>query len=173
MTIDRRILIGADGAVLSAGRKVSTVKGLERASNDTQRVFENWCRWKPSGRLPRLDEIYPHRLGEAIPAILVVDVLEAEQDYRYRIVGALEAETRAADPTGLTLRQLYGNKPDVMEFCLESYDLATASPWGIIDFSIEASANPRYLELDTMFLPLSEDGARVTQILVYSHFVEH
>src|SRR5262245_14753179 len=159
MTFDRRFLIDPHGAVLSAGRKVSTVKGLERASNDTQRVFESWCRWKPTGRLPRLNEIYPHRLGDAIPSVMVMDVLEDEQDYRYRIVGALEAETRNGDPTGLTVRQLYGSKPDVMEFCLESYDLATASPWGIIDFSIEASANPRYLELDTMFLPLSEDGA--------------
>jgi hypothetical protein len=173
MNIDRRVLIDPHGAVLSAGSKISTVKGFERASNETRRVFESWCNWKPIGRLPRLNEIYPNRLGDVLPSVMVVDVLEAEQDYRYRIVGALEAETRACDPTGLTVRQLYGSKPEVMEFALESYDLATASPWGIIDFSIEASANPRYLELDTMFLPLSEDGARVTEILVYSHFVLH
>jgi hypothetical protein len=173
MTIDRRILIDPQGAILSAGRKISTVTGLERAGNESRRVFERWCQWKPSGRLPRLDEIYPSRLGDAVPSVIVVDVLEAEQDYRYRIIGALEAETRCCDPTGLTVRQLYGSKPEVMNFCLESYDLASASPWGIIDFSIEASANPRYLELDTMFLPLSQDGARVTQVLVHSHFVLH
>ena len=173
MTIDRRILIDPHGAILSAGRKISTIKGLEQVSNETQRVFESWCRWKPSGRLPRLNEIYPHRLGDVIPSVMVVDVLESEQDYRYRTIGALEAETRCCDPTGLTVRELYRSKPEVVDFCLESYDLATASPWGIIDFSIEASANPRYLELETMFLPLSEDGARVTQILVYSHFVLH
>jgi hypothetical protein len=173
MTIDRRILIDPNGAILSAGRKLSTVKGLEQASNETRRVFESWCHWKPAGRLPRPDEIYPHRLGDVIPSTMVVDVMESEQDYRYRTVGALEAETRCGDPTGLTVRELYRSKPEVMEFCLESYDLASASPWGIIDFSIEASANPRYLELETMFLPLSEDGARVTQILVYSHFVLH
>jgi hypothetical protein len=173
MIIDRRILIDPHGAVLIAGRKVTTVKGLEQAGNESRRVFEHWCRWKPTGRLPRLDEIYPHRLGDAVPSVMVMDVLEDEQDYRYRIVGALEAETRCGDPTGLTVRRIYGSKPDVMDFCLESYDLAAASPWGIIDFSIEASVNPRYLELDTMFLPLSEDGARVTQILVHSHFVAH
>jgi hypothetical protein len=173
MTIDRRILIDPHGAILSAGRKVSTIAGLERACNDARLVFESWCSWKPTGRLPRLDEIYPNELGDAIPSILVVDVLESEQDYRYRTVGVLEAETRCSDPTGLTVRQIYRSRPEVLEFCLESYDLATASPWGIIDFSIEASANPRYLELETMFLPLSEDGARVTQILVHSHFVLH
>jgi hypothetical protein len=173
MTIDRRILIDPQGAILSAGPKISTVKGLEQVSNETQRVFESWCRWKPTGRLPRLGEIYPNRLGDVIPSVLVVDVQDSGQDYRYRHIGALEAETRFCDPTGLTVRQLYGSRPEVMEFALESYDLATASPWGIIDFSIEASANPRYLELETMFLPLSEDGAQVTQILVYSNFVLH
>jgi hypothetical protein len=173
MTIDRRILLDPHGAVLSAGRKVSTVTGLEQASNEARAVFETWCSWKPTGRLPRLNEIYPSELGDVVPSCLVVDVLESEQDYRYRTVGALEAETRYADPTGRTVREIYRSRPEVLEFCLESYDLATASPWGIIDFSIEASANPRYLELETMFLPLSEDGAQVTQILVYSHFVLH
>jgi hypothetical protein len=173
MTIDRRILVDPQGAILSAGRKISTIAGLDQASNAARAVFETWCSWKPTGRLPRLDEIYPYALGDAIPASLVVDVLDAEQDYRYRHIGALEAETRCCDPTGVTVRQVYRSRPDIVEFCLESYDLATASPWGIIDFSIEASANPRYLELETMFLPLSEDGARVTQILVYSHFMRH
>jgi hypothetical protein len=173
MNIDRRTLIAPQGAVLSAGRKVSTAKGYERACNEARQVFETWCWWKPSGRLPRLDEIYPNRLGDLVPSVLVVDVLDAEQDYRYRHVGVLEADTRCHDPTGLTVRQLFGHRPEVMEFALESYDLATASAWEIIDFSIEASANPRYLELETLFLPLSEDGARVTEILVYSNFVPH
>ena len=57
MTIDRRILIDLHGAILSAGRKISTVKGLEQVSNETPRVFESWGHWKPSGRLPRLNGI--------------------------------------------------------------------------------------------------------------------
>ena len=70
---------------------------------------------------------------------------EFQNQSRLYVIGALEAETRCADPTGLTVRQIYQSRPQVLDFCLESYDLATASPWGILDFSIEASANPRYI----------------------------
>ncbi len=173
MSVERRILIDPKGAILATGPKVATVRGLQNASNATRRVFESWCRHKRDGRLPRLAEVYPGDLGDLVPSLLVVDVLEAEQDYRYRIVGALEIETRMADPTGKTVREIYAHHPESMNFCLENYELAVGSAWGLIDFSVEASANPRYLELETLLLPLSEDGRRVTEVLVYSHYIEH
>jgi hypothetical protein len=173
MKVERRLLIDPHGAILGTGQKIATPIGLQRASNETRQVFDAWCRVRRADRLPRLAEIYPGELGELVPSILITDVIEAEQDYRYRIVGALEVETRLDDPTGRTVREVYAGYPDILAFCLENYDLAASSAWGVIDFSIEASANPRYLELETLLLPLSEDGKRVTEILVYSHYVEH
>jgi len=173
MTIDRRILIDPRGSDLATRPTVTSVRGMHRASNETRRVFETWCRHKQDGRLPRLADLYPDALHDLLASILVVDVLEAEQDYRYRIVGTLEVETRMSDPTGHTVREYYGYHPESLTFCLENYDLAVASAWGVIDFSVEASTNPDYLELETLLLPLSEDGTRVTQVLVYSHYVPH
>jgi len=173
MSVERRIVIDPKGSILGTGPKVSSVRGMHRASNETRQVFEVWCEHKREGRLPRLADLYPDALRGLLPGILVVDVLEAEPDYRYRIVGALEVEARMSDPTGKTVREIYGYHPESLDFCLENYDLAVASAWGVIDFSVEASTNPRYLEVETLLLPLSEDGARVTQVLVYSHYVEH
>ena len=173
MTIERRIVIDPRGAILGTGPKVASVRGMHRASNESRKVFEAWCRHKLDGRLPRLADLYPVALRDLLPGILVVDVLEAEQDYRYRIVGALEVETRMSDPTGRPVREVYEYHPASLDFCLENYELAVASAWGVIDFSVEASTNPRYLEVETLLLPLSEDGARVTQVLVYSHYVPH
>ena len=173
MSFERRIVLDPKGSILGAGPKVSSVRGMHRASNETREVFEAWCNHKRDGRLPRLADLYPDALRDLLPSILVVDVLEAEQDYRYRIVGALEIETRMSDPTGRTVREYYAYHPESLDFCLENYDLAVASAWGVIDFSVEASTNPNYLELETLLLPLSEDGTHVTQVLVYSHYVPH
>jgi hypothetical protein len=173
MQAERRILIDPRGAILGAGQKVVAIEGLQRASNETRRVFDAWYRCRQGGRFPKLSDVYPGELGDLLASIVVVDVLADAQDYRYRNVGALEIETRLEDPTGRTVREVNAGNPEVLCFCLENYDLAAGSPCGVIDFSVEASVNPRYLELETLLLPLSEDGVRVTQILVYSHYVEH
>lgn len=170
MTIDRRILIDPWGAILGKGEKFAAHEAMNRACNETRVVFDAWCSCKADDRLPRRRDVHPERLGAFAPSTMIVEVLHAERDYRYRIVGARQKEARADDPTGKTVRGIYSG--EVLRFCLESYDRAAASAWGLIDFSIEASANPLFLELETLFLPLSEDGRTVTEILVYGHFVE-
>jgi hypothetical protein len=170
MTIDQRILIDPWGAILGKGEKFGAREGMHRASNESRIVFDAWCAAKPDDRMPRRIDVHPERLGALAPSTMILDVLENPRDYRYRIVGPRQVEARADDPTGKTVRGIYSG--EVLRFCLESYDRAAASEWGLIDFSVEASANPRYLELETLFLPLSEDGVTVNEILVYGHFIE-
>ena len=170
MTIDQRILIDPWGAILGKGDKFVAHLGMHRASNDTRVVFDAWCACKAEDRLPRRSDVHPERLGALAASTMILDVLEGPRDYRYRIVGARQVEARVEDPTGKTVRGIYSG--EVLRFCLESYDRAAESEWGLIDFSVEASANPRFLELETLFLPLSEDGRTVNEILVYGHFIE-
>jgi hypothetical protein len=170
MTIDQRILIDPWGAILGKGEKFEAREGMHRASNETRIVFDAWCACKPDGRLPRRSDLNLERLGALAASTMVLDVLSDPNDYRYCIVGAHQVEARVEDPTGKTVRGIYSG--EVLGFCLESYDRAAASQWGLVDFSVEASANPRFLELETLFLPLSTDGETVNEILVYGHFVE-
>ena len=170
MTIDQRILIDPWGAILGKGEKFVAHEGMHRASNETRVVFDAWCACKTDNLLPRRSDVHPHRLGALAASTMILDVLSDPRDYRYRIVGARQFEARVEDPTGRTVRGIYSG--EVLRFCLESYDSAAASDWGVIDFSVEASANPHFLELETLFLPLSADGVTVNEILVYGHFVE-
>jgi len=172
MTVDRRVLIDPWGAILGAGEKFSARDGMHRASNETRFVFETWVAAKSGDRLPRLSDIYPEPLGKLAESTMVLDVIGAEgaRDYRYRLVGPRQVEARVEDPTGRTVRGIYSG--EVLRFCIESYDRACSSAWGLIDFSVEASANPHFLELETLFLPLSMNGWSATEILVYGHFVE-
>jgi len=170
MTVDQRILIDPWGAILGRGEKFAAREGMHRANNETRRVFDTWCGFKQGGHPPRRTDVHPEALGELAASTMIVEMLRDAHDYRYRIVGERQIEARADDPTGKTVRGIYSG--DVLRFCLESYDRAAASAWGLIDFSVEASANPHFLELETLFLPLSPDGKTVTEILVYGHFVE-
>jgi hypothetical protein len=172
MTVDRRVLIDPWGAILGAGEKFSARDGMHRASNETRLVFDAWSAAKQGDRLPRLPDIHPGPIGVLAESTMVLDVLRdgSMRDYHYRLVGLRQVEARVEDPTGKTVRGIYSG--EVLRFCLESYDRAVASAWGLIDFSVEASANPRFLELETLFLPLSAGGSAVTAVLVYGHFVE-
>jgi hypothetical protein len=170
MTVDQRILIDPWGAILGKGEKFVAHLGMHRANNETRRVFDVWCDRKQGDRLPRRADVHPGHLGALAASTMIVEVLAAVHDYRYHIVGERQVEARVDDPTGKTVRGIYSG--EVLRFCLESYDRAAASAWGLIDFSVEASANPRFLELETLFLPLSADGVSVNEILVYGHFVE-
>jgi hypothetical protein len=168
---ERKVLVYGLGARVGRGDKVPAIEGLARASNESRHVFESWYAARRGDRLPRLSDVFPGTLGPLLASILVVDVLPRRHDYRYRFVGETEAAARVDDPTGRTVREVDGDAPEVLAFCLENYDLAVASPTGILDFSLEASVNPKFLEIETLLLPLSEDGRRVTQVIVYSHYV--
>jgi hypothetical protein len=170
MTVDQRILIDPWGAILGKGEKFEAREGMHRASNQTRMVFDAWCACKVDGGLPRRSDLHPERLGPLAPSTMVLEALQDPNDYRYNSVGARQVEARADDPTGKTVRGIYSG--EVLRFCLESYERAAAAEWGLIDFSVEASANPRFLELETLFLPLAADGRTVNEILVYGHFIE-
>jgi hypothetical protein len=165
---ERLVLPSPDGSLLGPGRKLPTLEALPRASYETRRVFDSWRAIKIGDRLPRLADWKPIGLADLLPAILIADVLENGENILYRQVGAQEIEARGYDPTGKTLRDIY--EGEVLDFALENYQLACRSPWGIVDQSIDISPNPRFIELETLFLPFAEDGVTATQILVYSHY---
>ena len=168
----RKIVVDARGARLGIGDRLSAGAGVQRASNDTRSAYEIWDRRRSAGRLPRLDDIFPVQIGHLLACILVVEVLRGPPDYRYTFVGDMEAEARGYDPTGKTVREVFADEPEVLEFCLGNYVAATSFADGFIDFSVDATPGDRYLETETLFLPCSDDGKTVTHIVVYSHYVE-
>lgn len=164
----RKVLPAADGSLLGPGEKLPSLEGLHRASHETHRVFDTWRAIKTGNRLPRLADWKPIGLADLLPYMAMVDVLDGGYDYRYRMLGAIDIEARRDNPTGKTVREVHSG--EILDFVLENYALASTSRWGIIDFSIDIPANPRFIELESLFLPFADDGVQVTQILVYAHY---
>lgn len=170
MKIGRRTLIGSDGTLLGVGEKIAAPEALGRLSNETRRLFDLLVHaGRPDG-LPRLEGYPLQDVADLLPSILIVDVLEAQHDYRYRQCGALEMQVRGDDPVGRTVRQCH--EGEVLDFVLESYDRVVASGDGLVDFSVDINRDPRYIGTETLMLPFSDVGVAVTQILAYVHYVE-
>ena len=169
MKIGRRTLIGPDGSLLGVGDKLGALEGLGRVSNETRRVFDLWLHTGRPDGLPRLADFSLADIKDLLHSVLIVDVLEAEHDYRYRQCGSREIDVRGDDPTGRTVRQCY--QGDILAFVLENYDRVMANGDALLDLSVDISRDRRFITTEVLFLPFSDVGVAVTEILVYSHYL--
>lgn len=168
--IGRRTLMGSDGSLLGIGDKVSVLEGLGRVSNETRRVFDLWVQAGRADGLPKLVDFPFETLADLEQSMLVVKVLEASHDYRYRRCGRREIDVRGADPTGHTVRQCH--QGEILDFVLENYDRVVTAGDGLLDLSVDIDSNKRFIATEVLFLPFSDVGVAVTDILVYSHYLD-
>lgn len=165
-----RTLVGADGSLLGVGDKVSALEGLARVSNETRRAFDAWMRTDRSEGLPTLSDFRLQTIDDLLPSVLMVEALEDARDYRYRYCGMREMEVRGADPTGRTVRECH--EGEILDFVLENYDRVVTAGEGLLDLSVDISRDRRYVATEVLFLPFSDVGVAVTDILVYSHYLD-
>jgi hypothetical protein len=77
---------------------------------------------------------------------------------------------RGEDPTSRTVRQCH--QGEIHAFVLENYDRVVASGDGLLDLSVDIDGNRRFIATEVLFLPFSDVGVAVTEILVYSHYMD-
>lgn len=170
VNIGRRTLIGSDGSLLGVGDKVGVLEGLGRVSNETRRVFDLWLQTGRPDGLPTLTDFSLQAIDDLLPSTLIVEVLEQSHDYRYRRCGRREMEVRGDDPTGRTVRQCH--QGEILDFVLENYDRVVTRGDGLLDLSVDINSDRRFIATEVLFLPFSDVGVAVTDILVYSHYLD-
>lgn len=163
-------MIGTDGSLLGVGDKVSVLEALGRVSNETRRVFDLWTQTCRSEGLPMLADFRLQAIEDLLPSTLIVEVLEDTHDYRYRHCGQREMEARGGDPTGRTVRECH--EGEILDFVLENYDRVVTAGDGLLDLSVDISSGRRFVATEVLFLPFSDVGVAVTDILVYSHYLD-
>src|SRR5690349_13986459 len=146
--IGRRTLIGSDGSLLGIGDKIGVLEGLARASNETRHVFDQWLQTDRSAGLPKLANFSLETLAELQLSMLIVEVLEASHDYRYRYCGRREIEVRGEDPTGRTVRQCH--QGEILDFVLENYDRVVSGGDGLLDLSVDINSNKRFVATEAL-----------------------
>jgi hypothetical protein len=138
---------------------------FERAGENVRQLYTYWWGKCRDGRLPSRADIDPTEIPRLLPYLTIVEVVPDERRYVYRLVGTKEVEIRGQDPTGKSVAEAYYG-PSVQE-AFASYD-RTIDGRPHYDDSPFVGPDGRYNDDEMLFLPLSDDGEKVTRVLVIS-----
>ena len=129
----------------------------------TVALYEYWLEKCGDRPMPMRSDIDPTSMPRrALPGISIVDVVQDNRRYVYRLVGTGDVEVRGNDPTGRSV--LEGFFAPTAEDVLACYDRVVSTRAPLLDPTPFAAVTE-----ETLFLPLSEDGENVNKILVYSY----
>ncbi|HVZ02454.1 MAG TPA: PAS domain-containing protein [Dongiaceae bacterium] len=133
-------------------------------------LYQYWDSKRGGRKMPRRSDIDPVELVPFLPRLMIVDVVDDERRYVYRLVGTREVEARGRDPTGQAVGDAFIGSS--REKVLANYDrvLMTGRPY--IDTGTVVTVADKLDDSQVIFLPISEDDETVSQILVYTVF-EH
>lgn len=135
---------------------------------DTVAIHEYWIS-KCAGRtMPARADLDPVEMPRhLLRGICIVDVVEDERRYVYRLVGTGDVEVRGNDPTGKAVAEgFFGPSADDALRCYDSV-VETRAP--LLDPIPFTAPNGKWINEETIFLPLSDDGEKVNKILVFSY----
>ena len=135
---------------------------------NTLALYDYWLGKCGKRSMPARRDLDPIEIPPALlPGICLVDVVADERRYVYRLVGTGEVEVRGNDPTGESVKDRFFGPS--AEDALGCYDRVVSTRAPFLDVTPFTSQSGRYVTLETLFLPLSDDGIHVNKILVFSH----
>lgn len=134
----------------------------------TLAIYAYWLDRCGARPMPMRSDIDPTTMPRStLRDICIVDVVPDERRYVYRLVGTGEVEVRGNDPTGKSVAEGFFG-PSV-EDALACYDQVVSTCAPVLDAVPFVSNNGKYVNVETLFLPLSDDGIAVNKILVFSY----
>ena len=132
---------------------------------DVQALYRYWDGKRGTRLMPARADLDPAELVPFLPSILLVDVVPDERLYVYRLVGTREVRVRGNDPTG---RPVMENSFQDRERALSNYHHVVTSRAPHVDATPALSDDREVLDMETIFLPLSDNGEDVDKVLVYT-----
>lgn len=137
----------------------------ETCHPDIRLVLEYWQNKRAGRIMPSRADIEPSDLRRFLPHITLVDVVDDPRRFVYRLVGTSEVKLRGYDPTGKPVAEAYFASS--ADEALRQYEITktTRAPHYIAD---PFQTVDRFVGEEDLFLPLSNDGAAVNMIMVFS-----
>ncbi len=132
---------------------------------DVLKMLAYW-EGKRNGRaMPQRSDIDPAEMVGMLPNIILVDVVDDDRHFVYRLVGTGEVQLRGHDPTGKSVRDGYfAATPEAAEARYRRVVESRAPYYEEDNFQVV----DRYICEANLFLPLSDDDRTVNKIMVFS-----
>ena len=144
------------------------------ASNITdarlQSAHDYWCRIAAGRPMPQRRDLDPVDIPRLLPHIMLVDVEHGR--YRYRLIGTANAQEHGMNATGRYVDEAIKG-PEYRAHALRLYDETVRARRPVYSESLFLSPAGGAIERHTkaLFMPLSEDGTAVTQVIVAQVFL--
>lgn len=139
----------------------------EHLQNPTLAFLRSYWDSKCAGRrMPARGDIRPSEMKEYLGWVLLVDVLDSGEDFRFRTVGTRVTEYFLMDSTGKTVSEAFiPFGEDAVEAVLATHRKVSREAIALRTYGSAAVFDRAFLDFDAIFLPLSEDGRDVNMIL--------
>jgi len=147
---------------------ITTLAFLDVCDDHVRELFTYWNSRRAGRTMPLRTDIDPAEFPRHLPGILLVDVRWEPLDFVYRVVGTREVEARGSNPTGKPVAGNWFGSDE--ERVLSNYRYVATKASYLYDYDRFMTEDGHFLVDESLFLPLSFDGARVDQVLVYSHY---
>jgi hypothetical protein len=135
-----------------------------------EEAYQYWRRKAAGGRMLLRCDLDPVEIPRLLPHLMLVEVLGPGR-YRYRLIGTEIAGAQGTNATGAFVHEVLKD-PDYRAHVLQLYDRCVADRCVIYSESLFISPQAE-VERHTkvLFLPLSEDGEAVHQVMVMQVFL--
>jgi len=132
-----------------------------------RRLYAYWLRKCRDQAMPRRADIDPADMKPLLPMMMLVDVTPDQRRFVYRLVRTAEVAMRGSNPAGKPVRDSFFG--DSAEETLSCYEYVVRNHAPFCYRGAYEAPDGRIETDDTVYLPLSDDGAHVNMILVFSH----
>jgi hypothetical protein len=126
-------------------------------------AFAYWDRKRAGRAMPSRADIDPIEIPALLPFLMLIDVIAAPPDFRYRLIGTAICNISKADYTGRRFSQVSGKGPGSVVWGACAEVVRTRAPVSEAPPYVGPEKGLRGCE--NVLLPLSDDPTRVTMIL--------
>jgi hypothetical protein len=156
----------SDGSKDAYPRTTDLAEMQRRATPATLAFYAYWDGKRQGRRMPSRADLDPIEMVAWLTNLQLLDVFENPRRLRYRLVGGAEIETRGFNPTGRWVEEGFiGVSVDEV---LRNYNIVIDQQCMLFEWGNYPCGGGYLLAQQTIFLPLSRDGATVDKVITFS-----
>ncbi len=128
-------------------------------------LLEYWNSLKGGAQAVSINQIDPIMMKENLGYLLLLDVIESGQDFRYRVYGSKIADLKGVDHTGKLLSDAVTDTNSAL-FLIACYRAVVRRSLPLFNRYAVASPTSQTSEWRRLILPLADDHGAISRLLI-------